>query len=219
MNNLTLSKKTKYEVNANKAHKILENLRKYEDFKKNNIGHTSFSIKSSASFNDNMLNRFEITYASILTNDENDIKNLVENEILEKVYRHVSALEVIEDIQDIKEAIFEFNVKNGLSKKLSYINKKKNHIRLLEAYLLKSKGIQTPLKDIVSRLKKLKNSVFERNEDFVFEYQFWDKQILEKELKQIKSTILEYEEEISQINSSKKLFISLYDSSIELLGL
>ena len=218
MKNLILSQKTTFEVTANKAHKLLENLRKYEGYKSANI-RESYSLKMSGGFDSNALNKFEVTYASILTNDEEDIEKLIENEIAEKEYRHISSLEVLEDIQDIKEALFEFNVNNGLSKKLSYINKKRDHIKLLESYLLKSKGTQISLKDIVSKFKKLKDSVFERNEDFIFEYQFWDKDIIEKELKKIKSTILEYEEDISQINSTNKLTISLYNSSKDLLGL
>lgn len=126
---------------------------------------------------------------------------------------------MLEDIKDIKEALFSFNVANDISKKLNYINKKRDHIQLLESYLLKSKGVQNSLEDTVSRLKKLKDSVFERNEDFVFEYQFWDKPQLEKELKEIKSTVLAYEEQISYINANKTLTLSLYESSIELLGL
>ncbi len=219
MQNLILSKKTSFEVTANKAHKLLENLRKYESFKANNLRDTSYSLKSSGSFDANKLSRFEISYASILTNDEGKLEQLIENEINEKLYRHVSSLEVLEDIRDIKEAIFEFNVKNGLSAKLNYITKKKEHIRLLESYLLKSKGLPTSLKEIISGLKKLKDTAFERNEDFVFEYQFWDKSVIEQELKSIKTTILEYEEEISLINSTKTLKIELYASSKELLGL
>ena len=88
-------------------------------------------------------------------------------------------------------------------------------INLYQEYPIAKSG----LNEIVSRLKKLKDSVFERNEDFVFEYQFWNKEQIEKELKNIKSTILKYEEEISQINSTNKLTIELFDSSKELLGL
>ena len=212
MTNLTLSKKTAFEVTANKAHKLLESLKKYEK-------DTSYSMKFNGSSDSNRLNKFELTYASILTNDEKDLEELIENEISEKVYRHISALEVLEDVADLKEAIFEFNVKNALSSKLNYINKKKEHIRLLESYLLKSKSSKTSLNEIVSRLKKLKDGVFESNEDFVFEYQFWDKEQIEKELKTIKSTILKYEEEISLINSTNKLTIEFFDSSKELLGL
>mgnify|MGYP003439206561 FL=1 len=219
MTNLTLSKKTAFEVTANKAHKLLESLKKYEAFKTSSIKDTSYAMKISGNNDNNKLNRFELTYASILTNDEKDLEKLIEDEISEKVYRHISALEVLEDVADLKEAIFEFNVKNGLSSKLNYISKKKEHIRLLESYLLKSKASKTSLSEIVSRLKKLKDSAFERNEDFVFEYQFWDKEQIEIELKTIKSTILKYEEEISQINSTNKLTIELFDSSKELLGL
>lgn len=219
MTNLTLSNKTAFEVTANKAHKLLESLKKYEPYKSANVKDVFGNIKYSGSNELNKINRFELTYASILTNDEKDLEKLIEDEISEKVYRHISALEVLEDIADLKEAIFEFNVKNGLSYKLNYINKKKDHIRLLEAYLLKSKSSQTPLNEIVSRLKKLKDGAFERNEDFVFEYQFWDKNQIEKELKNIKSTILKYEENISIVNSNQKLTIELYNSSKELLGL
>jgi len=219
MTNLSLSNKTTFEVTANKAHKLLASLKKYESFKSSNIKETLNSMKYSGDHDNNRLNRFELTYASILTNNEKDLEKLIEDEISEKVYRHISALEVLEDVADLKEAIFEFNVKNGLSRKLNYINKKKEHIRLLESYLLKSKASKTALSEIVSRLKKLKDGAFERNEDFIFEYQFWDKDQIELELKAIKSTILRYEEEISQINATDKLAIALFDSSKELLGL
>lgn len=36
----------------------------------------------------------------------------------------MSAIEILEDIKDLKEAI-SFNVQNGISQKLSYIEKKK----------------------------------------------------------------------------------------------
>ena len=196
MTNLTLSNKTAFEVTANKAHKLLESLKKYEPFKSANVKDVFGNIKYSGSNESNKINRFELTYASILTNDEKDLEKLIEDEISEKVYRHISALEVLEDIADLKEAIFEFNVKNGLSSKLNYINKKKEHIRLLESYLLKSKASKTSLSEIVSRLKKLKDSAFERNEDFVFEYQFWDKEQIETELKTIKSTVLKKDNKI-----------------------
>ena len=208
MTNLTLSTKTDFEVTANKAHKLLASLKRYEQYKSNNIRDDA-----------NRLNTFEISYAAILTNNEEDLHKIIEDEIEEKVYRQISALEVLEDLQDIKESIFEFNVLNGVSKKLTYIEKKKEHIKLLEAYVLKSKSASSSLSGIISRLKKLKENLFENNEDFVFEHQFWDKDAIESELKEIKRTILRYEDEISEINSTKKLTISFYESSKELLGL
>ena len=57
-----------------------------------------------------------------------------------------------------------------------------------------------------------------KKEDFLFSYQFWNKHALQSTLRDIKSTILQYEDEISAINS-KKITISLYQSSITLLGL
>ena len=219
MINLALSSKTTFKVTANKAHKLLASLKKYEQYKSSSIRESAQFAKMSGDFNKDTLGAFEISYATILTNDEKDLLKLVNDEIEEKVYRQLSALEVLEDLQDIKEALFEFNVLNGVSKKLTYISKKRDHIKLLEAYLLKSKKIVTPLESKIESLKKLKENIFENNEDFVFEHQFWDRQALEKELKEIKVTILKYEDDISEINSHKKLTISLYKSSKELLGL
>ena len=78
MTNLTLSKKTAFEVTANKAHKLLESLKKYETFKTSNIKDTSYSMKFSGNSDSNKLNRFELTYASILTNDEKDLEELID---------------------------------------------------------------------------------------------------------------------------------------------
>ena len=86
MTNLTLSNKKTFEVTANKAHKLLENLKKYEAFKTSSIKDTSYSMKFSGNSDHNKLNKFELTYASILTNDEKDLEELIENEISEKVY-------------------------------------------------------------------------------------------------------------------------------------
>lgn len=78
---------------------------------------------------------------------------------------------------------------------------------------------ESDLEDIITRLKKLNDSAFERNEDFTFEFQYWDNDTLIKNLKEIKSTILEYEEQISKLNASQEITIYLYASSVELLGL
>jgi len=219
MTTLNLSQKVEFSVSANKAHKLLTSLKKYEQYKLSNIRNLSHLTKVSGSFDSDSLDAFKISYATILTNDESDLYKLLQDEIQEKVYRQISALEVIEDLQDLKEVLFEFNVLNGVSKKLTYIKKKKEHIKLLEAYLLKSKEQTIPLERQVDSLKKLKENIFDKNEDFVFSHQFWDKQALITTLREIKSTILKYEDEISEINSTKKLTIGLYKSSIELLGL
>ena len=39
----------------------------------------------------------------------------------------------------------------------------------------KIKSFKTSLDEVVTKHKKLKDSAFQRNEDFVFEYQFWDR--------------------------------------------
>lgn len=219
MTTLTLSQKTDFTVSANKAHKLLASLKKYDQYKSSSVRDIAHFTKVSGSFDRNALNVFDISYSTILTNDEKDLHKIIQDEIDEKVYSQLSALEVLEDLQDLKEELFEFNVLHGVSKKLTYINKKKEHIKLLEAYLLKSKEHTSPLEKKIASLKKLKENIFEKNEDFVFEHQFWDKKALQETLKEIKSTILRYEDEISEINSTKKLTICLFESSKELLGL
>lgn len=208
MLDIILSQPTEFKVTINKAHKILESLKKYDNYEKTNC---DFPYHRN-------LNKFEISYAMILTNDVQDIEKTIENEINEKVCSNISAIEIYEDMQKVKEAIFSFNVRSGISQKLSYINRKSKLIKLYEAYNLKKREA-TDLSDIVTRLKKLNDSAFERNEDFTFEFQYWDNDLLIKNLKEIKSTILEYEEQISKLNASEEITISLYQSSIELLGL
>ena len=216
MLDLTLSQPQEFRVTLNKAHKILESLRKYESNKKSTLEISSLTKSMHSSYSN--INKFEISYAMILTNDVKDIENIIQNEIDEKVYRYMSSIEVLEDIQKVKEAIFSFNVASGISEKLGYISRKANLIKLYEAFNLKKRG-ESDLGDIITRLKKLNDSAFERNEDFTFEFQYWDNNTLIKNLKEIKSTILEYEEQISKLNATHEITISLYASSIELLGL
>ncbi len=216
MLDLQLSQPQEFTVTVNKAHKILESLKKYESYKKSNLEVSSFAKSMHSSYQN--LNSFEISYAMILTNNIVDIENIIKNEIDEKVYRYISAIEVLEDIQKVKECIFSFNVKSGISEKLNFISRKANLIKLYEAFNLK-KRTESDLNDIVTRLKKLHENAFERNEDFSFEFQYWDNDAITKNLKEIKSTILQHEEQISKLNASEQITISLYESSIELLGL
>ncbi|MCK9161697.1 MAG: hypothetical protein RBQ81_05055 [Arcobacteraceae bacterium] len=212
MRNFILSKKERFEVTGNKAHKILETLKKYDfseiipEFYRGG----SYSKK---------FNTFDINYASLLTSTVEDIVKDVENEIEKNISDHTKVIEIYEDMMDIKEAVFEFNIREGISKKINYINKKKYHIQLLDSCLSKTKNKDESLFDIVSRFKKLDHGVFESNEGFSFSYNYWDNDVISQKLKEIRATISQYEDEIAATNALKKLTIELSESSREILGM
>jgi hypothetical protein len=214
MIDISLSEKQKFEVTVNKAHKILGILKKYETSKKEDL-----KIQDYSTYADNSINMFSINYATIISNSEDELKLIMNNQIEKKMEKFISAIEVLEDIQSLKEEIFSFNVSNSISKRLNFIEKKKNIIKLYELYNFKSTSDKQTVSSIVQNFKKLNNTEFERNEEFEFEFMYWNNDNIKKELKNIKSKILEYEDEILSLNGTKKISFSLYKSSIELIGL
>ncbi len=212
---LELSQKKEFEVTINKAHKLLSLLQKLENSKK-----TDLDIKKNISYDDNnTINTFAMNYATIITNNEEEIEAFIQNEADNKVLKYMSAVEILEDIKDLKESIFLFNIISGVSKKLSYIEKKKHLVKLYEELLKQANILDANRTLIASKIVKLKDSEFEKNEDFQFSYQYWDNEFVKNELKNIKSTLLEYEDDILSLNAISKIKIGLYESSIDLAGL
>lgn len=213
---LKLSGKKEFIISVNKAHKMLSLLQKVENDKKADLNISNHNSRYNESIT---LNTFVVNYATIVTSNEDDLKNVIHNQIQRKVDSFLSAIEVLEDVKDLKEAIFSFNVLNGISEKLSYIEKKKHIIKLYEQLNKKAHFDNETLQSIASKLVKLSQSEFERNEDIEIAFQYWDNEKLLKELKNIKETILKYEDEILTLNATHQIKVALFQSSIDLIGL
>lgn len=213
---LKLSDKKEFSVTVNKAHKMLSLLQKVENDKKADL---NISANSSKYNDSTTADTFVVNYATIVTYNEDDLKSFLHNQIQKKITTFMSAIEILEDIKDLKEAIFSFNVQNGISQKLSYIEKKKHSMKLYEKLNKKANLEKETLQGIASKLIKLSQSEFERNEDIEIVFQYWDNDALQKELKAIKETILRYEDEILTLNSTHQITVMLSKSSIEQIGL
>ena len=215
MKELKLSPKKEFEVTVNKAHKLLFLLQKLENSKKADL-----EIQKTIGYDDNKtINIFAINYATIITNTQEEIEDSIQNEAENRISKYMSAIEILEDIKDLKEKIFFFNITSGVSQKLSYIEKKKHMVKLYEELVKKVNPQDINKKSIASKIVKLRDSEFEKNEDFQFTYQYWDNQSIKNELKNIKSTLLEYEDDILSLNAISKIKINLYENSVELAGL
>ncbi len=177
---LKLSDKKEFIISVNKAHKMLSLLQKVENDKKADLNISNHNSRYNESIT---LNTFVVNYATIVTSNEDDLKNVIHNQVQRKVDSFLSAIEVLEDVKDLKEAIFSFNVLNGISEKLSYIEKKKHIIKLYEQLNKKAHFDNETLQSIASKLVKLSQSEFERNEDIEIAFQYWDNEKLLKELK------------------------------------
>ena len=213
---LKLSEKKEFSITVNKAHKMLSLLQKVENDKKADLNISTNSSKYSDS---NTADTFTVNYATIVTYNEDDLKSLIHNQVQKKVTTFMSAIEILEDIKDLKEAIFSFNVQNGISQKLSYIEKKKHSMKLYEQLNKRANLEKETLQSVASKLVKLSQSEFERNEDIDITFQYWDNDALQKELKTMKETILRYEDEILTLNATHQIKVMLSKSSIELIGL
>lgn len=213
---LKLSDKKEFSISVNKAHKMLSLLQKVENDKKADL---NISNRTSRYNESTTANTFVVNYATIVTSNEKDLNHFLHNQVQQKVTTFINAIEILEDIKDLKEAIFSFNVAYKVSEKLSYIEKKKHLIKLYE-HLSKKANIESEtLQDVASKLVKLTQSEFERNEDIEITFQYWDNAILQKELKTIKETILRYEDEILALNATHTITVTLFQSSIDLIGL
>jgi hypothetical protein len=213
---LKLSDKKQFTISVNKAHKMLSLLQKVENDKKADLNLSHHSSK----YNDSTAaNSFVFDYATIVTSNVDELKNLIHNHIHKKAATFMSAIEVLEDIKDLKEAIFSFNVKNSVSEKLSYIEKKKHLIKLYEHLNKKANMEVESIEGIAAKLVKLSQSEFERNEEIEVVFQYWSNDAMLKELKTIKETILRYEDEILTLNATHQIKVTLFKSSIELIGL
>ncbi|NBL01023.1 MAG: hypothetical protein EOM50_24115 [Erysipelotrichia bacterium] len=213
---LKLSDKKTLNMSVNKAHKVLSVLQKAENDKKNDLNLSKHSSKYSDTTS---ANTFVFDYATIVSSTEDELKMCIQSHVQKRVTTFLSAIELLEDIKDLKEAIFSFNVQKGISEKLSYIEKKKHLLKLYEHLNKKAHLANDTLQSVASKLVKLSQSEFERNEEIEVAFQYWDNDTLLKELKTIKETMLRYEDEILTLNATHQISVSLYQNSIDMIGL
>jgi len=213
MQELKLSNKQTIKVTLNKAHKILSTLQKYASKKRSDL-----EFEVSKYMDDESPELFEMAFADIVSKTESELKSSITSQIQQRVGKYISAIEVLEDLRDIKEQVFEANISSGISKKLSYIEKKKHILELYEK-LFSVESDRSDIDSIASRFERLKQSDLEVKENIVYSFVYWDKESIKEELKTIRSTMLKYEEEIQILNSTTKIELSLYKSSAEILGL
>jgi len=215
---LKLSDKKEFSMTINKAQKILSLLEEVEYDKKADLN-TSADADSSQSSEYSFVDTFVLGCATVLTYNEDELKNLLHNRAQKKIDTFISAIEIIEDIHDLKEAIFYFNVQKGISQKVSYIKKKKYSIKLYEQLNRRANFENETLQSVASKLAKLSHNTIEAKDDIEITLRYWDNDALQKELKTIKETILRYEDEILTFNATHQIKVMLSKSSIELIGL
>lgn len=73
---------------------------------------------NSSKYNDSTTaDTFVVNYATIVTYNEDDLKSFLHNQIQKRITTFMSAIEILEDIKDLRELFFSFNVQNGISPK------------------------------------------------------------------------------------------------------
>lgn len=216
MRDFRLSEKKEFTMSVNKAHKILMALQKVENDKKSDL---KLSDRNARYSDDKSIDGFLLEYAMIVSYTQEELKTFLDASIAKKMTKFKDAIEILEDIKDIKEAIFHFNVIHGISEKLSYIEKKKPLLTVCELFNQKATSRNETLEALTNRLVKLSQNEFERNETIAFSFQYWDNDVIVQTLKTIKETVLKYEDEILSLNATHTITLSLYQSSVELIGL
>lgn len=219
MNTINFSEKKSFQVTINKAHKILATLQKIENQKKSDLDFEGTKYDKEKS-----INTIEVPMATIITGSKEDFVKLLEVKFNKKIEKIMVALEHLEDIKDLKETIFNFNVSSGVSQKLSFIEKNKYLVNLYETMIkipceFGDISIEEKIKNLSSKLTLLSNKEFDNNEIIELALNYWDTSKIEKDLKSLKSKISIYEDEIMASNASNTISINLYENTASFLGL
>ena len=75
---LKLSDKKEFIISVNKAHKMLSLLQKVENDKKADLNISNHNSRYNESIT---LNTFVVNYATIVTSNEDDLKNVIHNQV------------------------------------------------------------------------------------------------------------------------------------------
>jgi len=201
MDYMNFTQKSTYKITPNQAHKILEKLKaEVKELKEYEWERESF---------------VDFTISKIDVNlDTKKIEEKLTNIFLQKIKNKKLLTELQEDILNIKEALFNFNVTSKVSEKLSQIEILKNHIKFYQNF---KECLECEEIDGIERVKEyLKNS---EDEKVNLKLAFYDYEEVKKKLKEANKKIMELEKEITYLNSSNEIEITIYKSTAELIGL
>lgn len=217
---IAFNEKVTFSVTGNKAHKLMQKLKSYKQYKNElilNIQH--FKSYSSDSGTTKKPHVFTVGYISVWTQEADVTKSQMENDIRKRAESQIKALELNEDLVMLKESIITYNIQNKISEMLNFIEAKSIYIKYLEGLLLHSEGNSRDISETLKSLARLKDKEFDSNETIEYTYCFWDDDEVSIILKELKCKVLEYEEAISTLNASAKMNIMLYPSTAKVLGL
>jgi len=201
MDYLNFHQKSTYKITPNQAHKMLEKLKaEVKDLKEYEWERESFV--------DFTISKLDINL------DTKKIEEKLKNIFLQRIKNKKLLTEIQEDILNIKEALFNFNVTSKVSKKLSQIEILKNHIIFYQNF---KECLECEEIDGIERVKEyLKNS---EDEKVNLKLAFYDYEEVKEKIKEANKKIMELEKEITYLNSSNEIEITIYKSTAELIGL
>jgi len=200
--------KLTFKVTLNQAHKILEKLK---------------TEKGRISYASNELYEDLITYVvsriDIMNVDHKILLKRLHSEFITRFKDQKLLVELEEDYLNVKEAIFEFNVKNGVSKKLSQIEAIKEKIRYYQLFkeclVCEKESIQM----LQNAKEYFKNNSESEIESVKIKLLFFNYDEVKKILKDLNKRILDLEKEITLINASNEIEIKISKNVSELIGL
>jgi len=201
MDYMNFTQKSTYKITPNQAHKILEKLKaEVKELKEYEWERESF---------------VDFTISKIDVNlDTKKIEEKLTNIFLQRIKNKKLLAEIQEDILNIKEVLFNFNVTLKVSKKLSQIEILKNHIKFYQNF---KECLECEEIDGIERAKEyLRNA---EDEKVNLKLAFYDYEEVKKKLKEANKKIMELEKEITYLNSSNEIEITIYKNTAELIGL
>lgn len=194
-------------VTPNQIHKIMDKIR-------GKIG----ELKYKDSVENDNLTTFTIKKLDVVNTDTNSLSSKLENEFTQRYKEKKFLLECQEDLLSIKEALFRFNVTHNVSQKLSQIEILKHKIRYYQNFkecLVCEKNIKSALDRAKEFLENSDNEI-EKVDVNIILYNYKEVKNL---LKEANKEILSLEKEITLINASNEIEISISQNIAELVGL
>jgi len=198
------NEKTTYKITSNQAHKILERLKEIVK----NLKKEEWEEVSITEF---ILNKIDINL------DNETIKQKFQNIFTQKIKDKKLLAQIKEDILNIKESLFTFNINSKVSEKLSQIEILKEHIKYYEIFK-ECLECDKNFDEIVNRAKKyLKNN--EETINVKIDFTFYNYNEVKKTLKNLNKKIMELEKEITYLNASNEIEIKIYKETADIIGL
>lgn len=198
------NKKIIYKITPNQVHKILERLKEIVK----NLKREEWEEVTVTEF---ILNKVDISL------DNKKIKQKFQNIFTQRIKDKKLLAQIQEDILNIKESLFAFNVNSKVSEKLSQIETLKGHIRYYQIFK-ECLECEENFEELVNRAKEyLKNN--EEATNVKIDFAFYDYNEIKKILRELNKKIMELEKEITYLNASNEIEIKIYKETAELIGL